>query len=192
MTTEDLRSMIISEIGKRARGRRIRAGVFFRGNPSLVEAIAALGHRTVVMGDRFPQLFALRQLIRDNGFTPLTIVETRFSDLPIASRGLDVLVLSRGLPGSADPRETLLRLRNFLAPGGLLIWPHPIADGARGVIGKLLVPYRRGMISSAKSHRLCRWLMEAGYGEIGLRRPKGNGPVPWAVTTGTAGPASIG
>jgi hypothetical protein len=192
MTTEDLRSVVVSEIGKRARGRRIRTGVFFRGNPSLVEAIASMGHRTVVMGDRFPQLFALRQLIRDDGFTPLTIVETRSGELPIASRGLDVLVLSRGLPNGVDPKETLARFRRILAPGGLLIWPHPIADGVRGVVGKLLVPYRRGMISSSKSHRLCRWLMEAGYREIGLRRPKGTGPVPWAVTTGTVGQTSIG
>jgi hypothetical protein len=182
----NLDAVVIRRLRSTAGGRRLKLGVLCRSDLDLVEAVAAEGHPTLVLGDRFRRLFALSRRLDRIGSQPSLIVEALFDALPVAQRSLDALVLSGGLPRGASPTETLARLRGLLAPGGLLIWPHPTTDGTRGRLGRVLVPARRGIAPPARRHRLCAWVMEAGYGAV-RQQPATGGPVPWVVTSGVAG-----
>jgi hypothetical protein len=182
----DVDATVIGLLRLSAAGRRLRLGVLSRGNIGLVAALAAEGHRTMVIGDRFRKLFAVHRRLEDIGLRHVLVVEASLDALPVALRGLHALVLANGLPGGAAPAQTLARLRLLLAPGGLLIWPHPVIDGVRGRLGKAMAPARLGTAPPAARHRLCAWAMAAGYRAIS-QRATSRGPLPWVVTTGTAG-----
>lgn len=182
----DLTPTVVRLLRERAGGRRLKLGALCRGNLSLVEAVLAEGHRSVVVGDRFKTLFALQRRLDSIGSRPIAIVEAELDALPMTRWSLDALVLSRGLPAGGPAVETLVRLRQLLAPGGLLIWPHPTVDGTRGRFGRVLIPARPGIASPARRHDLCAWTMEAGFRGVGQLAAQG-GPVPWVVTTGTSG-----
>jgi hypothetical protein len=169
-----------------AGGRRLRLGVLCRGDLALVEAVIAEGHPSLVLGDRFRQLFALHRRLERIGFRSVLVVEAFFDAPPVARRSLDALILSGGLPSGSSPVLTLARLRGLLTPGGLLIWPHPTTEGTRGRLGRVLVPARRGVAPPAGRHRFCAWAMEAGYRAVRQHSTRG-GPVPWVVTSGIAG-----
>lgn len=182
----DLHATVTGLLRSAAGGRRLRLGVLCRGDLALVEALIAEGHPTLVLGDRFRRLFALHRRLDRIGFRSVVVVEALLDDLPVAPRSLDALVLAGGLPGGDGPAHTLTRLRGLLAPGGLLIWPHPTTEGARGRLGRVLVPARRGVAAPDRRHRLCAWVMQAGYGAV-RQHPASGGAVPWVVTSGTAG-----
>lgn len=182
----DLAPTVVRALRERAGGRRLKLCVLCRGNLSLAEAVLAEGHRSVVVGDRFKTLFALQQRLEDIGQRPIAIVEAELGALPVARFSLDALVLSRGLPAGGSAVETLTRLRQLLAPGGLLIWPHPTVEGTRGKLGRVLIPVRSGIAAPAHRHELTAWTMEAGFRCVGQLAAEGS-PAPWVVTTGTAG-----
>jgi hypothetical protein len=182
----DLDATVTRLLRSTAGGRRLKLGVLCRGDLALVESVIAEGHPTVVLGDRFRRLFALSRRLDRIGSRSVVVVEAFCDELPVAQRSLDALVLSGGLPGGASPAHTLARLRGLLAPGGLLVWPHPTTEGTQGRLGRVLVPARRGVAAPARRHRLCAWVMEAGYRAV-RQQPTSGGPVPWVVTSGTAG-----
>jgi hypothetical protein len=182
----DLDLTVVRLLRSASGGRRLRLCVLCRGNLGLVESVLAEGHPSIVVGDRFRTLFSLHRRLAGIGARPITVIEAELDALPIARWSLDALVLSRGLPSVDRPSATLARLRRLLAPGGVLIWPHPTIDGSRGRLGRVLVPARRGIAAPAARHRLCALTMKAGFCAVGQRSTHG-GAVPWVVTTGRAG-----
>ncbi|MBW2276306.1 MAG: hypothetical protein JRF63_02375 [Deltaproteobacteria bacterium] len=182
----DLPSTVIRLLRSSAGGRWLKICVICRGNLGLVESVLAEGHPTVVVGDRFRTLYSLHRRLGGIGPRPIVVIEAELDALPLKAWSLDALVLSRGLPSGDRAAETLTRLRRLLAPGGLLIWPHPISDGTRGRLGRVLVPARRGVAPPSERHRLCASVMQAGFRAVRQQTTQG-GPAPWVVTTGSAG-----
>jgi hypothetical protein len=182
----DLEPTVIRLLRNASGGRWLKLGVLCRGNLALVESVLAEGHPSIVVGDRFRTLFKLYDRLENIGSRPIVVIEAELDAIPIRPWSLDALVLSRGLPSVKGATEILARLRRLLAPGGLLVWPHPIGDGTRGKLGRLLVPARRGVAPPLPRHRLCTLTMRAGFRAVRQLATSG-GPVPWVVTTGTAG-----
>jgi len=183
----DLVGAVLAALRGRAGPARLRVGVFHRGNPALLRAVLAEGHATVVAGDRFRSLFKIAEQLGPSGARPFTIVEARFSALPFRRGSLDALVLTRGLPSGADPTPTLAALKQYLRPGGAIVFPHPVADGGRGHVGRALHVLRRGILPPRQRHELCESAMAAGFREVSQIDPPGWGLAPWIVTAGVAG-----
>jgi len=182
----DLEATVIRLLRTAAGGRWLKLCVICRGNLGLAESVLAEGHPTIVVGDRFKTLFKLHSRLRGIGPRPILVVEAELDELPLKAWSLDAVVLSRGLPSGDGAPETLTRLRRLLAPGGLLVWPHPTSDGTRGRLGRVLVPARRGVAPPWERHQLCAALMRAGFRAVRQQTAQG-GPAPWVVTTGSAG-----
>jgi len=184
----DLPGIVLSALRGRARSGpgRLRLGVFCRGNQRLVEALLAEPWIHVVMGDRFGPLLAAHRRATAAA-RPAIVVEMRLDAIPARPRSLDAVVLARGLPTRIGTRECLEAFGRLLAPGGMLVWPHPVVDGAGGRIGRILVPVRPGTARPLRRHAICAEMMAAGFGDV--RQTLGRqGPAPWAVTTGRMGP----
>lgn len=182
----DVAGTITAFLRRRSMGRRLRLGIFARCDVHAVEAMIAEGHRTVVMSDRFRFLYRLwRKVGTSSG--PCAFLEATLDELPLASFCLDALVLPGGLPSRRDPGETLGAMRRTLARGGILVVPHPVSDGRRGKLGRVLVPARPGVHGPVSRDSLCRWAMAAGLTQVGQAQTTGGGPAPWVVTTGVAG-----
>ncbi len=178
----------IVDMLKSASGRRsLNVGLLLDGNLSIAEQVAALGHRTVVMGDRFRLLYRFyRHVSKGDGHQPLT-AEARFGALPVQKQSLDALILSRGLPSGAAPEIMLARLRNLLKDTGFLIWPHPVTDGWRGKVGRVIYSSRGGNLRPIARQRLSALAMESGFVDVG--QVLVGGPlVPWVVTSCRIGP----
>ncbi len=177
-----LAKAIVDILRPQANGRRLNVGLLLEGNLAVAEQVAAEGHRTVVMGDKFRLIYAFYRRV-NNGDEPRPLTaETRFSALPIQKQSLDALVLSRGLPRGMDPQPTLVRLRNLLKDAGLLIWPHPYSDGLRGRVGKVLTKARLGSIHPLERQRLSALAMASGFVDVGQVLVRGPF-VPWVVTS---------
>ena len=105
--------------------RRYRVGILYNGNPKLVDAVLALGHRTVVFSDQFRPLYKMLKHYRRRGgqvFDTTLMAEASLDALPIAEKSLDVLILSNGLMcrGTA-PAARLSALKRLIKPGGYLL-----------------------------------------------------------------------
>jgi hypothetical protein len=165
--------------------RKLTVGVLFQGHSPIVQRIAAEGHRTIVIGERFRLLYRVYKETEKTNSTKPLMVEAHFDALPIRPGSLDALVLSQGLPLVEMPGETLVQLRSYLKDCGLLIWPHPVTDGIGGTLGRLFFPYRPGTFHAVPQDQLCTLAMASGFSEIGqtlLKRKL----IPWAITTGLA------
>jgi SAM-dependent methyltransferase len=170
---------------ERVRDRRLRVAVLCRGGAvGLAAAVAAEGHRTVVVSDRFRPLLAVQERLGP-GAGATVLAEARFASLPLREGAFDALVLARGLPRLGPPAEALRALRRLLLPGGLLIWVHLTTEGLGGRVSRLGAPLARGLVPPCRRHDLCGWAMAAGFGEIGQRAGRGR-LLPFAVTFATA------
>jgi hypothetical protein len=183
----DLAGAILAALRRRAGRARLKVGVFYRGDPAVLRAVVAEGHATVVAGDRFRALFKIAGQFGPVGSRPISIVEARFSALPFRRSSLDALVLARGLPSGADPTPTIAALKQYLRPGGALVFPHPVTDGGRGRLARPLHVLRRGILPPCPRHALCESAMAAGYREVSQIVPSGQWLAPWIVTVGVAG-----
>ncbi|MCP4677126.1 MAG: hypothetical protein GY854_16750 [Deltaproteobacteria bacterium] len=179
-------SKLASVIVRLLHGRKLNVAVLHRGNPSVAESIAGEGHRVVIAGDRFRSLYKLYRKFDIRSETRPVITEAKLDALPIRVRSLDALVLTSGLPSLGSPVHVLGDLRDLLRESGLLIWPHPVRDGTRGKLGRLVVPGRRAMLPPMKRHELSALTMQAGFSEVSQVAVPG-GLVPWIVTTGRVG-----
>ena len=177
-----LAKAIVDILRPQANGHRLNVGLLLEGNRAVAEQVAAEGHRTVVLGDRFRLLYAFyRRVNNDKESRPLT-AETRFTALPIRKQSLDALILSRGLPRGMAPQPTLERLRNLLKEAGLLIWPHPYSDGLRGRVRRGFTRARLSTIQPLERQHLSALAMASGFVDVG--QVVVGGPfVPWVVTS---------
>jgi len=182
----DLAATVVRLLREAALGRQLRLCVLCRGNLALIEAVLAEGHPSIVVGDRFRTLYNLHRRVENIGLRPISVIEAELDALPLRPWSLDALVLSRGLPSGGRAAETLARLRQLLAPGGTLVWPHPVEDGTRGRLGLLIAPARRGIAPPAARHQLSALTMRAGFCAVRQHAASG-GAVPWVVTTGSTG-----
>ncbi len=178
-------TIVLETLRERVRDRRLRVAVLCRGTVPLAAAVAAEGHRTAVVSDRFRPLLAIQGRLGAGPRGPVVLLEARFTELPLGAGAFDALVLARGLPQLAQPAEALRALRGLLTPGGLLIWVHSTTEGFGGRLARLAAPLARGMVPACPRHELCSWAMAAGFGEIGQRAGRGR-LLPWAVTWATA------
>jgi hypothetical protein len=188
----DVAGAVVAALRARAGRSRIRVGVFYRGDLALLLALLAEGHPTVVAGDRFRALHKAAERLGPPGARRFSIVEARFDALPFAPASLDALVLARGLPSGGEPEATIAALKPFLAPGGVLVFPHPVTDGRRGFLASASRVLRRGMQRPCRRHVLCASAMGAGFRDVRQLVPAGRGAVPWIVTSGSAGRADAG
>ena len=184
---KDIAGAIASALRRRARGGRLRVGVFYRGRLAALDAVLSDGHETIVAGDSFRALFKAASRTGGAGRRSRVLVEARYGALPFRPGSLDALVLTDGLPRTADLTGALAALRPFLAPGGVLVFPHPVTDGRRGPLSRLLRAPFLGTLAPLSRSALCENAMAAGYCEIGQEVPKGRGLVPWIVTVGASG-----
>ena len=183
----DVAGAIAAAIRRRAGGEKLKVGVFYRGDPESLRAVLALGHHTIVAGDSFRALWRAARRIGVPKSHSFRLVEARFDALPFRPGGLDALVLLRGLPRGAAYEPTIARLKELLAPGGVVIVPHPVTDGRRGRLTRLLrAPFFRTLPPLAR-HALCRGAMAVGYRDVGQVVPAGRAVIPWIVTFGAAG-----
>jgi len=167
-------------------GRRLRLGIFYRGNRKLTEAIIAQKHKILLMSDNFRMLHKLYSNTHHTFESSVVAIETRFDALPVAPGSLDVFMLSKNLPKTKDPVSVLRHLKLLLKPGGVLLWPHPRTDTALGNMRPRMVPSWMSKNITAARHDICAWLMAAGYAEIEQHSPKKQGLFPWVITTGIA------
>jgi len=181
----DLRATVLDLLGDRVRERRLRVAVLCRGAVPLASAVAAAGHRTVVVSDRFRPLLALQRRMGLAAGERIVLAEAGFRALPMRPRAFDALVLAHGLPRLAAPAAALRSLRELLVPGGLLIWVQPVTDGFRGKLALVSSPARRAIVAAGPRHELCRVAMAAGFGEIGQRAGRGR-LLPLVVTSAIA------
>jgi hypothetical protein len=178
---------IVAALRRRAGKERLRIGVFYRRDPEALVAILNLGHDTIVAGDSFRALYRAARRIGVPKSHSFRLVEARFDALPFRPGSLDALVLLRGVPAGAGYESTVLALKAFLAPGGVLVFPHPVTDGRRGRLARLLRAPFFGTLPPQAREALCRGAMSAGLGEVGQLAPAGRGLVPWIVTFGASG-----
>jgi hypothetical protein len=183
----DVAGAVLAALRGRAGRARLRVGVFYRGDPTLLRALLAEGHLTVVAGDRFRALFRVAERLGPAGSRPFSIVEARFGALPFRPASLDALILTRGLPGGADPALTIAALRPYLRPGGALVFPHPVTDGPVSRFVRALRLPSRGTLPPCPRHALCESIMSAGFKEISQIVPAGRTIAPWIVTAGVVG-----
>jgi len=183
----DVAGAVLAALRIRAGRARIKVGVFYRGDPGLLHALLAEGHATVVAGDRFRALFRAAQRLGIPGLRPFSIVEARFAALPFRLGSLDALVLTRGLPGGADPAATICALKPFLRPGGAIVFPHPVTDGRLGALAGAVGLLRRGTQPPCRRDLLCASAMRAGLREVCQVVPRGRTAAPWIVTSGVVG-----
>lgn len=182
----DLSAAIDQVLGGYAAGRRLRVGVLYRGDPEVVARVAAAGHALVVVGERFFPLLGLHARMGEELRARVLFAEARFGAEPLRPLSLDAVVLSRGLPSGERGIEALERLRGFLAPTGLLVWPHPVSEGWASRVARLFHPGRwpRGrVLRRAELSALTMAAGFAGVGQIAARGPL----FPWVVTHGRAG-----
>jgi len=185
----DVAGAVLAALRKSAGRARLKIGVFYRGNPGLLYSLLAEGHATVVAGDRFRELFRAAERLGIPGERPFSIVEARFTALPFRPSSLDALVLTGGLPRGADPATTIRAFMPFVRPGGAIVFPHPVTDGARGVLVRPLRVLRRGTQPPCRRDVLCASAMSAGLREISQIVPPGRRGAPWVVTAGVVGRA---
>ncbi len=178
-----LENTISSIVKAFAERRRIRVGVIYNGNRPVAEHVLLCGQRTLVISDRFHSLFRLFRGFNNGDSHRVMMVESRLDALPVAPRSLDLLVVSAGLPRSADPRSTLETLRDLIKPGGLFVWTHPSEDGALTRFASGLSG-RRG--PAMRQPDLCKMAMAAGFCEIG-QTAVSHSLSRWVVTTGRRG-----
>ena len=167
-------------------GRPLDVCIFARGSLAVVERVAAEGHRTVVVGDRFRPLFAAHNRLEGMGSAAFLAIEATFDDLPLAHRALDALILPGGMPAGHQVADALTRLRATLRRGGLLIWLHPSTDGLRGRFGQLFTPLLPRTARAMSRPELCAAVMAAAYGEIRQEQTSGR-LLSWSITSGIAG-----
>lgn len=183
---------IAAALRARAGGERLKVGVFYRRGPGALAAILDLGHDTVVAGDSFRAIYRAARRIGAPKGPSFRIVEARFDALPFRPGSLDALVVAGGLPRGPEIERALAALRAFLAPGGVLVFPHPSTDGRRGGLVRILrAPFVRTRPPLARE-TLCAAAMAAGYREVGQLEPAGRRLVPWIVTFGAAGRPAAG
>ncbi|MDD5307502.1 MAG: hypothetical protein PHU25_09305 [Deltaproteobacteria bacterium] len=178
---------VISLLRAQARGRRVTVAVFCRGNPALVARVAAEGHPTLVVGDRFGPLHAAFGLVPREPGDGLVFAEARLDALPVAPGSVDVVILSMGLPSRVAPASAISLFMDLVKPGGLVVWPHPASDTARGRLGTMLVPWRPGMARAVPRHEQSALAMRCGLSnvaQIAAARPF----FPWVITWGRVGP----
>jgi hypothetical protein len=180
-----LADTILHELESAGGNRKLTVGVLFQGHSPVVQRIAAAGHRTIVIGERFRILYRVYKKTEKANSTKPLMLEAHFDALPIRPGSLDALVLSQGLPSAELPGEALVQLRSYLKDSGLLIWLHQVTDGIGGTFGRLFFPYRGGTFRAVSRDRLCTLTMASGFSEIGqtllIRKL-----IPWAITTGLA------
>ncbi len=186
MSKSKLAREIVRLLRLAAGGRKLRVAIVCRSGPSVAESIAAEGHSVIVTGDRFRSLYKLYRRFDIYSESRPVIAEVTLDALPIRVRSLDALVLTSGLPSLGSPVHTLGDLRSLLRESGVLIWPHPVRDGTRGKLGRLMVPRPRAMLPPMKRHELSALAMQSGFFEVSQVAVPG-GLVPWIVTTGLAG-----
>jgi hypothetical protein len=176
---------IVALLRRKARGQGLIVGVFHRGASGLVQAVADDGHRVLIVSDRFGPLLSAYQRVGGGTRPNLLFVEARWQAFPLRQRSLDALVLSCGLPRGNSALDTLIELRQLIRPGGLLVWPHPLADGVSGWFGRLVAPLRWRTLSPFRREVLCARTMEAGFADVEQELPSRQ-LLPWAVTSGRA------
>jgi len=183
----DLAGAIVAALRRRANGEQLRVGVFHRKEFEALGAVIAEGHWTAVAGDNFRALFLSAQRLGSAGKRSYRLAEARFDALPFRPGSLDALVLTCGLPRGLGAEAAMKALKRFLAPGGALVFPHPVTDGKRGRFARLLrLPFWKTLPPLSR-HSLCRDAMSAGYCDVGQIAPAGRGAVPWIVTFATSG-----
>ena len=185
-------SIIIAEQLRFAfKGRRARVGAAFQAHPEALEALLLEPHYFSVFGEKFHPMFRMMNRAgMENGHPKENILflETRFDALPLQPRSLDALVLLGGLPRcAASPTESLVRLRELLVPGGLLIWPQPTREGFFGHVGAIRRPKRSFALGAVMRPRLTHLTMAAGFRDI-AQMPLSRSAFPWTVTVARAAP----
>ena len=183
----DFSAAILARLKGHSKSGKLRVGIFYRGNISLVEQIASSGHLTVVAGDNFNQLYRLKKRCKNLKGVPSLSIEAKLDSLPFRKRSLDALILSRGLPKVVSPVKMLHCLSGFLCPGGILIWPHPTSDGFAGRVGKIFAPLQSGILKAAYKHELCHWAMQAGLKDVTQQTTNKGIIAEWVITSGGAG-----
>lgn len=181
----DLRGVVLEMLRDQVRERRLRVAVLCRRPSPLVSAVAAAGHRTVVVSDRFRALFSIRERLGLAAGERIVLAEARFDELPLGPHRFDALLLAHGLPRLGAPADALRLLRALLVPGGLLLWVQATTEGVGGMLARIASPLRRAVVPAAPRHYLCAWTMTAGFGEIG-QRTVGGRPTPLVVTSAVA------
>jgi hypothetical protein len=183
----DVAGAIAAAVRRRAGGGRLKIGVFYRRDPERLAGVLNLGHDAVAAGDSFRALWKAARHLGVPKSRAFCLVEARFDALPFRPGGLDALVLLSGLPRGAPYEETIASLKRFLAPGGTLIFAHPVTDGRLGRLARLLRSPFLASLPPLPRHALCRGAMAVGYGDVGQIVPAGRALVPWVVTFATAG-----
>jgi hypothetical protein len=148
--------------------KRARVCVVMSRDDQVARAVAGLGHRVIVAGDRFKPLFRFTQ--RKQPYNPVLAVETEFRALPLYPESFDVIIVTRPLPGGSDLGRELQRLRQFLKSGGTLMWIHPVFKGLAGRLHRAFSPRLHRM----ERHVLCRIAMEQGFRQIGQELVRGH------------------
>ena len=171
--------------------RRYRVGILYNGNPKLVEALLALGHRTVIFSEQFRPLYkisrAFQKTNRSQLFDTTVMIESSLDAIPIRHESLDVLILSNGvICRGMPPRQRLSGLQRLVKPGGVIIWPERISDGVLGKLAKMRYPLSTRVLGPLPRRRICSLSMAAGLRDIGQIVVRERA-IPFAVTFGKGG-----
>lgn len=183
--SDDIPTIVASSLRSAAGSGELRVGLFHRDRISMVEKLRDEGHRAIVLGDRFRKLYAAYRRLSEVAKQRIAVVETKLDALPVTFRGLDAFILSAGIWDGQSPTETLCRLREFIKPGGLLVWPLPTADKMLGRVARAVARPKRKIRIPFRSD-ICAWMMRAGFGDISQIPAKG-ALSPWVVTIGRVG-----
>ncbi len=184
-----LATAILKAMPPKGNLRRFRVGIFYNGNPQLVDSLVALGHRTVIFSNQFRPLYRMLRAFQKRDvrlFDTTAILETALDALPIAEKSLDVLIVSSGLSRrGGSPAEQLETLGRLIKPGGTMIWPERVSDGILGKFSRVRHPRSR-FLGPIPRRALCRFSMAAGLRDIGqfvvVKKAE-----PWTVTFGKVG-----
>jgi hypothetical protein len=168
-------------------GAKLKVGLLFQTKPTVAQKIAAAGHRSIVVGDRFPLLYRIYRKARKLPGEKPGVIEARLDSLPIRSRSLDALVLLCRVPVESAAKTELRVFRDLLKDMGLLVWPHPVTDGLGAKVLSFASPFRSRTYNRAARHQLCVLVMESGFREVGQVVVQGR-LSPWVVTTARAAP----
>ncbi|MBN2526413.1 MAG: hypothetical protein JXR76_08465 [Deltaproteobacteria bacterium] len=149
--------LIEGAVGK----QRANVCVLISRDTRVAREVAKMGHRLVVVGDRFKPLFRFQS--RNHRYNPALAVEARYRELPLSPEAFDVLVVARPMPKDSDVARELERLRLFLKPEGMLMWIHPVYRGVFGRVHRTFASRAHRM----ERHVLCRIAMEEGFHLVG-------------------------
>lgn len=166
-------------------GARPRVGLLFQTRADVAEKVAATGHSTLIVGDRFGQLYRVYRRARRMERSKTAILEARLDSLPLKNECLDALVVLCRVPAESAVKRELPRFRRLLGENGLLIWPHPMTDGIIAKTVDALSPFGTKIFGRVSRPRLCAMAMESGFKDVGqVVVPAA--VKPWVITTARA------